>query len=334
MGGRLALRSPIDIIAGMPYIVGEPPDPGIVVLAAKGAGVHAAFCGALDGSHRHLTPAQRARPPVDLAVAEGCGGLLIVAYGPPGLVTPYVDALLLAARERGVAIIDALRVTDGRYWSYTCVSPSCCPPGGTVVDIDSSPVPAGAVLRGIAPARPLRVALADLDRVRGLLTPVGGEARAAMDALAEEVDGRARAMSETTLVRRGFGAVREAIEAERDGDGIRGYEEIAWLGVHLAHLRIRDRAWAAITERTALLHRDLWARVARHLPARRRAAPAALTAVAAWQHGDDALAMAAVETALAADPGYSMAVLMGRALAWGLPVERWRGSAPEQGPWE
>ncbi|WP_449289321.1 hypothetical protein [Nocardiopsis halotolerans] len=35
-----------------------------------------------------------------------------------------------------------------------------------------------------------------------------------------------------------------------------------------------------------------------------------------------------MEVALAADPGYSMAVLMSRALAWGLPVERWREFTP------
>ncbi|CAL9559250.1 hypothetical protein SUDANB121_04616 [Nocardiopsis dassonvillei] len=325
MGGRLALRNPLDIIAGMPYLVGEPPDPGIVVLAARGAGVHAAFCGALDGEHRHLTPVQRSRPPVDLAVAEGCDGLLIVAYGPPERVTPYVDALMLTARDRGAAVIDALRVTGGRYWSYTCVSPSCCPPEGTVVNVDGSPVPAGAVLRGITPAGPPRVAPADLDRVRALLTPAGGPERAAAGAAAEAFESRLLVLPEDVRVARGTEAVREGVE----GDGLPGREDTARLGVHLGHIRVRDRAWSAITARTAPRHRDLWAHLVRHLPDRWRAAPAALTAVAAWQQGDEVLAMAAVETALAADPGYSMAVLMGRALAWGLPVERWRDSTPE-----
>ncbi|MFD6100781.1 DUF4192 domain-containing protein [Nocardiopsis flavescens] len=325
MGGRLELRNPLDIIAGMPYLVGEPPDPGLVVIAARGTGVHAAFCGALDGEHRHLTPLQRARPPVDLAVAEGCSGLLIVAYGPPGRVTPYVDALMLAARERGVSVIDALRVTGGRYWSYTCVSPSCCPPEGTVIDVDGSPVPAGAVLRGIAPARPPRAASADLDRVRALLAPVDGPERAAVGAVAAAFEARMRSLPDEARVARGTDEVRAAV----GGGGTPGREDTARLGVHLGHLRVRDRAWAAITAGTAPRHRDLWAHLVRHLPDRWRAAPAALTAVAAWQQGDDVLAMAAVETALAADPGYSMAVLLGRALAWGLPVERWRDRAPK-----
>ncbi|MFL1381972.1 MULTISPECIES: DUF4192 domain-containing protein [unclassified Nocardiopsis] len=325
MGGRLALRNPLDIIAGMPYLVGEPPDPGIVVLAAKGVGVHAAFCGALDGTHRHLSPMERARPPVDMAVAEGCSGLLIVAYGPPDRVTPYVDALMLTARERRVNIIDALRVTDGRYWSYTCVSPTCCPAEGTVVNVDGSPVPAGAVLRGITPARSPWVPPAEVERIRALLDPVGASEQAAVGAVAEAFAGRIRALPDKTRIARGTAAVRAA----SGGDGLPGREDTARLGVHLGHVRVRDRAWSAITASTASRHRDLWAHLVRHLPDRWRAAPAALTAVAAWQQGDDLLAMAAVETALAADPGYSMAVLMGRALAWGLPVERWRDSTGE-----
>ena len=76
------------------------------------------------------------------------------------------------------------------------------------------------------------------------------------------------------------------------------------------------------------MHQELWARVTRHLPRHQRAAPASLLAVAAWQRGDEPLAAAALEVALAADPGYSMAVLMSRALAWGLPVERWREFTP------
>lgn len=325
VGGRLALRNPLDIIAGMPYLVGEPPDPGVVVLAARGVGVHAAFCGSLDGAHQHLSPMERARPPVDLAVAEGCSGLLIVAYGTAERVTPYVDALMLTARERGVNIIDALRVADGRYWSYTCASPTCCPPEGTVVNVDGSPVPAGAVLRGITPARPPVVPPADLRRVRALLAPVDGPERAAVGAVAEAFAARVRALPERTRIARGTAALRAAT----GGDGLPGREDTARLAVHLGHVRVRDRAWSAITASTAPRHRDLWAHLVRHLPDRWRAAPAALTAVAAWQEGDEVLAMAAVETALAADPGYSMAVLMGRALAWGLPVERWRDSTGE-----
>jgi hypothetical protein len=48
-------------------------------------------------------------------------------------------------------------------------------------------------------------------------------------------------------------------------------------------------------------------------------APASLLAFTAWQSGDGALANIAIERALAADPGYSMALLLAEAVESGLP---------------
>ncbi len=48
-------------------------------------------------------------------------------------------------------------------------------------------------------------------------------------------------------------------------------------------------------------------------------APASLLAFTAWQSGEGALANVAVERALAADPAYSMALLIGQAVQAGLP---------------
>ncbi|NYH51292.1 hypothetical protein HNR06_000881 [Nocardiopsis arvandica] len=330
--GTLVLTTPTDIIATLPYLVGAPPDPGFVVLAMRGRGVHSAFRGDLDRLDAAGDPLKRAAAPVDTAASEGCTALVIVAYGPPERVTPYVDGLLSAARERALTVLDALRVTEGRYWSYTCGRADCCPAGGTVVNVDSSTIPADAVLHGLVPVQPLHSAAGDAARVRALLEPVGGEERTAMDALAEKAEARARLMLERgmrgALTDRGLSAALAAVRAERSGRGITGREELAWLGTYLTETRVRDEMWARITAETAPAHQELWSRVARHLPRRLRAAPASLLAVAAWQRDDRALAAAALDAALTADPGYSMAVLMSRALAWGLPVERWREFTP------
>ncbi|PDP86519.1 hypothetical protein CQJ94_16855 [Glycomyces fuscus] len=331
-GPALTLTNPTDIIATLPYLVGTPPDPGIVVLAVRDKGVHSAFCGDLDRLTAAGDPLARAAVPVDMAVAEGCTALVVVAYGPPERVTPHVDRILSAARGRNLAVVDALRVTGGRYWSYTCARADCCPVEGTVVNVDSSTVPASAVLHGIVPVQPLSAVTAEAERVREVLRPVHGLERAAMDAVAEEVQARARRLLEQgmrgALTDRGLSAVLAAVRAERAGRGPTGREELAWLGVYLGQIRVRDEAWARITAEAAPAHQELWGRVTRHLPRHQRAAPASLLAVAAWQRGDEPLAAAALDVALAADPGYSMAVLMSRALAWGLPVERWREFTP------
>ncbi|MEE2038900.1 DUF4192 domain-containing protein [Nocardiopsis sp. CT-R113] len=330
--GALTLTNPTDIIATLPYLVGEPPDPGVVVLAIRGRGVHSVFCGDLDRMDTAPDPMRRAAAPVAAALSEGCTALAVVAYGPPERVTPYVDTLLAAARTRGLGVVDALRVTGGRYWSYTCASAGCCPAEGTLVNVDGSTVPASAVLHGIVPAPPFHATMADIARVRALLTPVDGEERAAMDAAADRAATRARELSARgaggALTDRGVPAALAAVRSEREGEAVTDRDELAWLGVYLTETRVRDEVWARITAEAAPVHQALWSRVTRHLPADQRAAPASLLAVAAWQRGDEALAAAALDVALTAEPGYSMAVLMSRALAWGLPVERWREFTP------
>ncbi|WP_017573306.1 DUF4192 domain-containing protein, partial [Nocardiopsis halotolerans] len=288
-GTALTLTNPTDIIATLPYLVGTPPDPGIVVLAVRGRGVHSAFCGDLDRLATVENRMERAVAPVDMAAAEGCTSLVVVAHGPPERVTPYVDALLAAARDRNLTVIDALRVTGGRYWSYTCTRADCCPVEGTVVNVDGSTVPASAVLHGIVPARPLHAATAESERAAAVLEPVRGAERVAMDTVAGEVEARARRLLEQgmrgALTDRGLTAVLAAVRAERAGRGVTDREELAWLGVYLTEIRVRDEAWARITAEAAPEHQRLWARVTRHLPRHQRAAPASLLAVAAWQRG-------------------------------------------------
>ncbi|MEV2276779.1 DUF4192 domain-containing protein [Nocardiopsis sp. NPDC049922] len=326
----LRLTTPTDVIAVLPYLAGGPPDPGLVVLALQDGRVHTVLRADLGGEG--VPPGSRSAPPaVDHAAAERCDALLVVAFGPPERVTPHVDGLLGAARERGIAVIDALRVTDGRYWSYTCVDPSCCPPEGTVVDVDRSTAPADAVLRGITPLSSVHAAPADSARVRALLEPVAGPLATDVAAAAEDVEALARdraARDRDALVDLGLPTVRAAVRAESRGEGVAEPRELASLGVYLTQTRVRDEVWARITARSADVHRRLWSRVTRHVPERLRAAPASLLAVAAWQSDDRELASAALDVALTADPGYSMALLMSRALAWGMPVRRWREAAP------
>ncbi len=66
-------------------------------------------------------------------------------------------------------------------------------------------------------------------------------------------------------------------------------------------------------------HRRLWIDVVRHAGEAYVPAPASLLAFIAWQTGEGALANIAIERALAADPDYSMAHLIGQAVSAGLP---------------
>ncbi|WP_017612441.1 DUF4192 domain-containing protein [Nocardiopsis salina] len=350
---RISLSSPNDVVATMPYLVGEPPVPGLVVLTLCGRSVRSVLCRDL-GRTEAADPLACAGPPVDSAVTEGADAVIVVGYGTADQVSGHVGGLATSARRRGLKVLEAFRVHAGRYWSQLCVRPGCCPPEGSGLDADRSTGPAEAVLRGLTPRPPLRTVMDEIARARRTLDPPGSlraeTVRAALVGAEAEAERLLRA-GERVLRRCGAAVLRSAVEAERTGAGPHGVEELVRLAVFLRARPVRDTVWATITPETARTHLDLWSRVTRAslppdhggrdhgadaafvpaadraAPVRHartdRAAPAALVAVAAWQLEELVLARAALETSLEADPQYSMALLMQQALDVGLPAERW-----------
>ncbi|PWV57585.1 DUF4192 domain-containing protein [Nocardiopsis sp. L17-MgMaSL7] len=313
----LRLRTPTDLLAALPYLVDRPLDDAVVALVLRQDSVLGVLYGGLDHLDHVLTPDRSGRAAVDAALAEDGSALLVAGFGHSARVTPHVRALLSEARARGLPVLEALRVTGDRFWSYLCHDPGCCPAEGRRFDADASPVPAGAVVRGLVP-----LGRTPSTRTGFLLEPAHGPARAeAAEAVAAE---EAAPHEEAGHVERRTAEVLEAL-AEEALRRVTDPAVLARLGVHLTRVRVRDAVWTRITPESARIHVRLWSRLVRHLPDRLLPAPAALLAVAAWQHDDLDLARAAVDVALEAEPGYAMAVLMARALKVGLPADRWRG---------
>jgi hypothetical protein len=121
------------------------------------------------------------------------------------------------------------------------------------------------------------------------------------------------------LISAGKAAVREAIDIYRRGGRITSESEIAWLAAVLAVLPIRDDAWAHMVPEHTAAHRRLWTDVVRRASRRYLPAPASLLAFTAWQSGNGALANVALDRALEADPGYSMALLLRELTSSGAP---------------
>src|SRR5262249_17792878 len=96
-------------------------------------------------------------------------------------------------------------------------------------------------------------------------------------------------------------------------------EEVAWLGMLLISVRVRDEAWVRITDEDLQVHLRLWTDVLRRVDDPYAAAPACLLAFTAWRAGQGALANGALDRALAADPHYSMARLLHELFISGLP---------------
>lgn len=246
----------------------------------------------------------------------------LIGYGPVHLVMPVVADTMESLLEGGVELIEVLRADGGRYWSVLCADPACCPEEGRSFDPGSHPLAATMSQAGM-PALPDRAALA-----RRLLPAAGSTAVIRQSTRQAEQRLRdlgprssaagARDLQDVT-VKTGRAAVQRAIKRYRAGDSVTSGDELAWLAVLLADLRVRDDAWARMNPKYREAHIRLWIDVLRAAATEYMPAPASLLAFTAWQSGNGALACVAVDRALAARPGYSMALLIGEALDAGLP---------------
>jgi hypothetical protein len=258
-----------------------------------------------------------------------------IGYGPGALVTPMADALAAAVRQGGLRLHELMRVEDGRYWSYICANPDCCPPDGVRFDVQASPAAAAMTVAGLV-AYPDRAALA------GTLAPVTGPAARAMQRATTAARARAAKLvsqgsqgglepATTLLAEAGRRAVRDFIASYRGGRPITAAEPVAWLSVTLAHLPVRDDAWARMDPQYRDAHLRMWSDVVRRARPAYLAAPASLLAFTAWQSGEGALANIALDRALAADPHYSLAHLLRDILDAGVPPSEARlPMTPEQ----
>lgn len=89
--------------------------------------------------------------------------------------------------------------------------------------------------------------------------------------------------------------------------------------------RVRDAAWALVHRDDAPAHVRFWAGVVRRTPDALVAPAAALLGWSAWQAGDGALAWAAVDRCHRAAPDYALATYLGRLLEHAVPPEHWEG---------
>jgi hypothetical protein len=306
----LRLRSPADVVAAVPYLIGFHPADSVVVLACDKT--QGAFAVRLD-----LTAHDALLDHIATLVARRRPEAVIVAgYGPAATVTPMVDRVRDRLTAQGVPLREALRVEDGRFWSYLCSDTACCPPEGTYVDVSTSPVAAAAIAGGM-------VALPDRRDLERMVEPTGGEPMHQAIARAEH---RLATWAEdgveavpVRMAREGVPLVRDLLRRACTDTALPGDEEVAWLGVLLVSLRVRDEAWVRMNEPDLTAHIRLWRHVLTHVPPTYAAAPASLLAFAAWRAGEGALANIALDRALTTDPHYTMARLLQELFISGLP---------------
>jgi hypothetical protein len=322
----LRVGSPDSVLAVIPGLLGFHPTRSLVVVGAgppRGR-IQVAFRYDLPEPPDPGAAAKIAAHATSVLVKHQLTLAIVAGYGTGPMVTPVADALVAELRRANIALQDMLRVEGGRYWSYSCQDPRCCPPEGTPFDPSGHPAAQTMTAAG-------NKALRDRAALAATIAPLGGLTAESMCQAAARAErratgliraGRATAARQSgaaqPLIEAGLNAVADALARYRAGGRITSDDKIAWLAVSLADLRIRDDAWARMEPGHVGAHLRLWTDVVRRAPSRYVPAAASLLAFTAWQAGNGALANLAAERALAADPQYSMALLLLDAISAGV----------------
>jgi hypothetical protein len=323
---RVRVSAPADVLAVVPHLLGFHPSNSFVVI---GAGrrprdrIELAFRYDLPDPPLASHAAEIAEHAAAVLRQRRLSTVIGIGYGPGALVTPVADAVAGALRRGGLRLHELLRAEGGRYWSYLCGNPECCPPEGVPFDVQANAAAAAMTVAGLV-AYPDRAALA------GTLAPVTGSAALRMEQATERARERAAALiaqaaappggpATRLLVDAGRQAVLDALATYQAGGQLTADEPIAWLSVVLGHLAVRDDAWARMDPGHRAAHVRLWTDVVRRARPEYRPAPASLLAFTAWQSGEGALANIAIDRALEADPRYSLAQLLRDIMDAGVP---------------
>jgi hypothetical protein len=324
MTPSVALNKPAEILAAVPYMLGFHPSESIVVLGLRRKDLVFQLRGNLPARDEVAAfAAYYAR----LVHRQRVTAALLIGYGAGSAVTPVVLATADALHRHGIVTPEMLRAHEGRFWSYVCAEPDCCPAEGTRYDVASSQVAAQATVSGY-------VALPSRDELERRLAPVGGAARAAMRAatgragerLADLVAARPEEGA-AALVPAGCAAVDAALARHRSGGRLTD-DELAWVSLLIGCTPVRDHAWGKVGGNLGL-HVSLWCDVLRRAQPELAAPPATLLSFAAWRAGEGAVASIALDRALRADPDYRMARLLDQALRHGLSPMDWETGCAE-----
>jgi Domain of unknown function (DUF4192) len=321
---RLSAGSPEAVLAVVPHLLGFYPERSLVVigLAGQPTQVRLTFRYDLPEPPEGAAAADIAEHAASVLSRQEIPAAVLIGYGTGAAAVPVLEAVVRTLSLSGVSVGEVLRAEAGRYWSLLCGSPECCPAEGRPYDPGSHPVAAAMTQAGHG-AHPDRAALArTLQPPPGTVDQVRRATDAARRQLAELV-ARGHAAGDRDpglrVARAGRAAIQQAIRTYRAGGVISAADQLAWLAVLLADLRVRDDAWARMDPARSDEHILLWSDVLRAAATEFVPAPASLLAFTAWQAGNGALAACAVDRALAADRHYSMALLIDDALQAGLP---------------
>ncbi|MEW2131642.1 DUF4192 domain-containing protein [Streptomyces sp. NPDC005435] len=362
-GGRSAhdaqvtLRTPAELADALPYLLGYRPEDSMVLVALYDSDGPGRFGGrarlGIPASEEDWSAAARqvARGLVLGSERRGARAERMVAYlcqeprpGESGRdvmrrLGPLAQLLRTECGGLDVPVIEALCISDGRFWSYVCPVDACCPAEGTVMGLPGTSVlAAAATYAGLQVRGTLRELRA---RMLPWETSAALEQEIALDAaglslvprILDEASREEVAAETLDLAERVIGRFAQAPPvsgthpADLCDDTLLAHDEAAALILGLQDRTTRDRAAAWMEGDEAAPALRLWRALARRCvgPYREHAAaPLTLAGWVAWSTGDQLEAREALAMALGADPDYLFARLLHQACNEGIDPEKVR----------
>lgn len=321
----LRIKNPTDLIAAVPLLLGFHPEESAVMLTVGGA--TEPFFARVDLPDG---PDDVDAVVADLCEVAGRHGVrdvaLVLLTDDAGRARHTHDAFVAGLATRAVDVQVALRA-DGRRWFPLC-GLAGDPDTGEEYDLATHPFTLEAMVEGRV-VHDTREALADSllptdpDEVERVANAVAAASERMLAADRQVPKGPERTeAARTRLVAEGRW-VQERVRRYL-ADGVSpDASDLGRLLALLTAIDVRDVAWAEMTRDNARRHVDLWRDVVRRAPREVLAPPAALLAFGAWLAGDGALAWCALDRVKEADPDYSMAMLVERALTCAVPPSSW-----------
>lgn len=302
----LVARTPEDLLAMVPIVIGFAPDDSVVMLTF---GAEHTFHARIDLPHRADDVHEMVQALLDPAARNGVHRVVVVLYtAHPGPARRAWQALRRGFRDADIAVLEAVRAHGGR-WYPLLAGDRMLRENGVPYDISGHRFAVQAVVDGRVTHRSRAELAALLDR---------DDARAAV--VAELAAGQSPPPPDPETEARWV----EALVRRHVADGTSPTDaEVARLVCALRVDGLRDAAWSSLVRSAAQRHVDLWVDVLRRTPAAYTPPVATLLGMAAWQSGHGALAWCAVDRCAEVDPDYAPMSYLASALTHALPPSAW-----------
>lgn len=314
------LRSPGQLIAAVPHLLGFRPSDSVLLVAHSGTAgdrVGHVLRADLPPPGEAGTLAATLRTPL---LDGGAMGVTVIVVGgeepPSGPLPPrrdLPDAVADAIADTGVAVLHALwapEIRPGARWR--CYDDVGC--HGELPDPGSSVLAAVTAHAGL-------VTYSSREAMERQLDPDDPATLARRSALLELAADAAEGQDQPDPSQ-AFAVVRAALATVARGEPVFSDRDIVELARALSRTEIRDACLGTALPPgapSAATAERLWLALVRATPAPERAEAATLLAYSAYVRGDGPLAGMAVARALDAHPGHVLAGLLKQALAHSMP---------------